>query len=214
MARASDFGFYGPAGTIVMVAGTYGVLESVPVTGTGGINIAFGAGGLNVDGSAIVSGGVTLTTTGSSGAATLVGGTLNIPVYSGGSGGSGGQRSWTLGAGTPLAVGTNVTPNTSVVQTTGNFSRCDLCVGTSNPGNIPTGSSIIIDILLSSNGGSSWTSLWAGSPSNRPSIAAGSVQGGVTSFVNAAHSPGNLLRIDVIQVGSTNPGSNLMVELI
>src|SRR5262249_40898674 len=77
----------------------------------------------------------------------------------------------------------------------------------------PVGSSLILDLKVSTNGGSTWTSLWATTPANRPTIAAGQVVGSAgtpdtTSYVN-----GSLLRLDIIQVGSSTPGSGVTVVL-
>jgi hypothetical protein len=83
----------------------------------------------------------------------------------------------------------------------------------SKTGDGPVGSSLIIDIKLSTNGGSTFTSLWATTPANRPTIADGAVVGSAGTPDTTAYVNGNLVRVDVLQVGSTTPGRNVIVSL-
>ena len=77
----------------------------------------------------------------------------------------------------------------------------------------PTGASIVVDILRSTNQGTSFTSLWSGSPGSRPAIAATTKYSISSSFVTNTLNKGDLFRIDVIQVGSTVAGQDITVQL-
>jgi hypothetical protein len=71
-----------------------------------------------------------------------------------------------------------------------------------------SGSSIIVDINL--NGTTIFTT-----QSNRPTIAAGAYTGETTTIeVNAWNYGSNYLQVDVDQVGSGTPGSNLTVHIV
>jgi hypothetical protein len=78
----------------------------------------------------------------------------------------------------------------------------------------PTGAALICDILKSSNNGASWASLWAATPANRVQLAAGSRNGNQTAFDTSTFAAGDLLRIDIAQVGSTVAGADLTVSLL
>ena len=71
----------------------------------------------------------------------------------------------------------------------------------------PTGASIIMDI--NKNG----TSIWNSTQANRITIAASSQNGTQTSFDTTALVEGDILTLDVDQVGSTIPGSSVTVEI-
>lgn len=77
----------------------------------------------------------------------------------------------------------------------------------------PTGQALIFDILRSTNNGTSFTSIWNATPANRIQIAATANAGTQTSFDTTALSAGDVLRIDIIQVGSGTPGGVATVEL-
>ncbi len=77
----------------------------------------------------------------------------------------------------------------------------------------PVGADLIIDIKKSSNQGSTWTSLWATHAANRPTIADGAKYATGTAFDTTTYSDGDILRIDIIQVGSGTAGSNIAVRL-
>lgn len=113
-----------------------------------------------------------------------------------------------LGIGTPLVVGTDVT-NWLTMSKAGTFTRVDIVAKTA-----PTGADMIIDIKKSSNGGASFTSLWNITPANRPTILDGVKTGAQTVFDTAAFAAGDILRCDVIQVGSTIAGQNVTVQLL
>lgn len=77
-------------------------------------------------------------------------------------------------------------------------------------GTAPTGDSIILDVEL--NGGSD--NLFT-TQANRPSIAAGAVIGSALAVPNVtAMSAGDWIEVDIDQVGSTTPGSNLTLAMI
>ena len=69
------------------------------------------------------------------------------------------------------------------------------------------------DVWKTVNHGSTWTSLWATTPANRPQLAAASNNGSTTSFDTTALAAGDWLRIDVAQVGSTVAGSGVVAVL-
>ena len=73
----------------------------------------------------------------------------------------------------------------------------------------PTGASIIVDINL--NG----TSIWSSTPANRLTIPAGAADQAYTqsSFDTTSLSEGDILTLDIDQVGSTVRGSDITVEL-
>lgn len=71
----------------------------------------------------------------------------------------------------------------------------------------PSGAAIIVDINI--NG----TSIWNTTPANRLTIADAATSGTQTSFDTTALSEGDILTIDIDQVGSTTAGSDLTVTL-
>lgn len=95
------------------------------------------------------------------------------------------------------------------VQGSVTFSRADLAATIA-----PVGASLIVDVDLSSDGGGTWTSLWASNPSNRPTLLTTAKQGSTTSFDTTAATAGDLLRVDIKQVGSTTPGQNIRLQLV
>lgn len=70
----------------------------------------------------------------------------------------------------------------------------------------PTGSSVVIDIKK--NGASIF-----GAPGDRPTILAGTKNAVVGSWGNVILLSGDYLTVDIVQVGSTQPGANLVVPL-
>jgi hypothetical protein len=71
----------------------------------------------------------------------------------------------------------------------------------------PTGTALIFDI--NKNG----TSLWASTQANRIQIAASAVSGTQTSFDTTALAEGDVLTIDIDQIGSTIAGQDITVTL-
>ncbi len=116
---------------------------------------------------------------------------------------------WIIGAGVDLATGTDLAPDYPVATYAGTFHRWVASAKTA-----PVGASIIVDILYSIDGGSTWTSLWASNPSNRPTILTTAKQGAGTSFDTTTYAQDTLFRIDVIQTGSSTKGQGLYVKLL
>jgi hypothetical protein len=77
----------------------------------------------------------------------------------------------------------------------------------------PTGAAFICDIQYSTNNGSTFTSIWAVTPSNKIQIAASSVAGTTTSFDTSTFTAGTLFRIDIDQIGSAVAGSDVTIVL-
>jgi len=115
---------------------------------------------------------------------------------------------WVLGSGQPVTTGTDLT-NHLTVEHIGKPLRVYLAAKTA-----PTGQALIVDILRSSDGGTTWTSFWATNPGNRPQLAVGTKTSSQINFDTTAVSAGDLLRIDVIQVGSTVAGQDLTVQFL
>lgn len=98
-----------------------------------------------------------------------------------------------------LVTGTNVF-NEIVISQPYSFVSVNLRVKTA-----PTGADLIIDI--NKNGSSIF--------STRPTISAGSTTGGSSAVFNTVSvTTGDVITIDVDQIGSTVPGSNLVVALV
>lgn len=77
----------------------------------------------------------------------------------------------------------------------------------------PTGASLILDVQKSSNNGSTFATLWGTNPGNKPTIAAGQVAGNTSSFDTATFAAGDILRIDIGQVGSSVAGSDVTLAI-
>lgn len=77
----------------------------------------------------------------------------------------------------------------------------------------PTGASLITDLQLSTNNGSTFATLWGSTPANKPTIAAAASAGNTTGFDTTSFAAGNILRVDIDQVGSTIAGSDLTLVL-
>jgi len=113
-----------------------------------------------------------------------------------------------LGGGADLVTGSNVAAFYSILPYDGTFVRFDLAAKVG-----PIGSAAIFDVLKSSDHGLTWTSLWATTPSNRPTISDGSVFAGGTNFDTISFLGGDWLRIDIVQVGSTTPGQGVTLSV-
>lgn len=124
---------------------------------------------------------------------------LNIAV--------GGKNTWVLGAGTPVTVATDKTA-WAIIDQNRTPTKAYISAKTA-----PVGASLIVDILLSTNSGVSFTSLWAVTPANRPTLTTGNNYGTVIAFDTTSLPEGGLLRIDVIQVGSIVQGQDITVQL-
>ena len=71
----------------------------------------------------------------------------------------------------------------------------------------PSGDDILIDVNLNA------TSIWDSNQNNRLTIADGATTGNQTSFDTTALSEGDLLTMDVDQIGSSTAGADLTVEV-
>lgn len=100
-----------------------------------------------------------------------------------------------------LAVGTSVTPILIALRT------LMLTKAYANLKTAPTGSSVIIDI--NKNG----SSLWSTTQANRLTISATETTGTQTAFDVVTLVEGDILTIDIDQIGSTIPGTDLTVTL-
>jgi hypothetical protein len=150
---------------------------------------------------------ITLTTTGTSGAATFSAGTLNIPQYTGGGGGTV-YIPITASLPGPRIVGNDLV-NWYICPRNLTFDEVYIIAKTG-----PTGAAFIVDIQKSTNNGATFTSLWASTPSNKPTIAAASVAGNTTSFDTTTANAGDILRFDIDQIGSTIAGSDITVTIV
>lgn len=150
--------------------------------------------------SGLVAAGANITITGA--------GTSGSPYSIAASGSGSSSNSATFALAGSLTVGNDVTSNWYICQQAGTFTKAFAIAKAG-----PTGAALIFDILKSSNNGSTFTSLWASTPANQIQIAAGQVAGSQTSFDTTTYAAGDLLRIDVNQVGSTIAGANVTVKL-
>jgi hypothetical protein len=114
---------------------------------------------------------------------------------------------WSLGVNTPLTVGTDKT-TWEIIDWPCTLQKVNIRAKTP-----PAGTALILDILYSINNGSTWTSLWATNIGNRPTLVAGSNNSTTSAFDTTTLTAGTLLRIDVVQVGSTTSGQDLTVQL-
>lgn len=79
-------------------------------------------------------------------------------------------------------------------------------------GTAPVGSAIRVDINNGAGNGASGTTIWT-TQANRPSIAAGQFRGNQTTFDDAVLVDDDFLTCDIDVVGSTTPGSDLVVQV-
>lgn len=99
-----------------------------------------------------------------------------------------------------LVVGTNLT-NVLIAPKALTINKAFAYVKTA-----PTGASLIIDI--NKNGSTIWST-----QANRLTIAAAAQTGSQTSFDVTALAEGDILTLDIDQIGSTLPGEDLTVEI-
>ncbi len=100
-----------------------------------------------------------------------------------------------------VAVANSVTP-IAIVPLNLTIIKAYLAIKTA-----PVGAALIVDMLV--NG----TSIWNSNPSNRVQIADGATTGTQTSFDTTTLADGDLLTVNIIQVGSGTPGSDLTIAL-
>jgi hypothetical protein len=111
----------------------------------------------------------------------------------------------TNGIANPVTVATNPASVYMICSKGGTFTRVDLVAVTG-----PTGAALIVDIQKSSTSGPPFTSIFSGT---FPTIAAGAVSGSTTTFNTTTFSAGDVLILNVTQVGSTIAGNNVTVCL-
>lgn len=99
-----------------------------------------------------------------------------------------------------LATGTNQTPLIRILGTE-TITRITADVKTA-----PTGASIILDV--NKNGSTIWST-----QINRLSVSSGAVVGSQTTFDTTSLTDGDLLTIDLDQVGSGTPGADLTIAI-
>lgn len=105
-----------------------------------------------------------------------------------------------LGVGSDVATGTTLT-TTVIVPLAGTIVKAWAKAQTG-----PVGADLIFDINL--NG----TTIWS-TQANRLKIVDGATSGNQTAFNTTSVAAGDLLTIDIDQIGSTTPGKNVTVEL-
>jgi len=108
---------------------------------------------------------------------------------------------WVIASGTAATTGTNKT-NYVIIPNDGKIVKAWAAAKTG-----PTGADLIFDINIAG------TSIWNATQANRIKIVAGATTGNQTSFDTTAVSAGDLLTIDVDQVGSTIAGQDVTVML-
>ena len=106
-----------------------------------------------------------------------------------------------------LTTGTSLAP-LLVAMASQTISKCYLNVKTA-----PTGADLIIDIDKSDDNGATWTSIWNTTQANRATISASALAGTQTSFDTTSLSEGDLLRVNIDQVGSTVAGADLTITV-
>lgn len=75
----------------------------------------------------------------------------------------------------------------------------------------PVGADLIIDIDYSTDDGATWTSIWNTNQSNRLTVGDGDLSATQTSFDTTSFTEGDLLRVNIDQIGSTTAGANLTI---
>lgn len=117
-------------------------------------------------------------------------------------GGAGGQKfTFVLHIGEDATVGTNKT-NVLIVPAAGTITKVYAYAKVA-----PVGASLLLDI--NKNGSTIWAT-----QGNRLTITSGANSGSQTVFDTAALAEGDLLTIDVDQVGSSTPGQEITVTLV
>lgn len=113
---------------------------------------------------------------------------------------------WSLALGGPASTGTDVA-NWSIIDEA--VTATSVLIAAKTP---PVGASFIVDILQSTDG-STWTSLWATTPANRPTLTSGTTVATFSAFDSTAIPANSLLRCDIVQVGSSTPGESISLSL-
>ncbi len=135
------------------------------------------------------------------------GSTLNA---SGGGGGGSGSRtfSWSLGFASDVIVAADQA-NWVICTANGTFSSWWTAAKVG-----PVGADLVFDVLISTDGGATFATLWTGTPSDQARIVDGSSGNTGTTFEVTSFSAGDLLRFDVTQVGSTTAGQGVTLSIL
>lgn len=123
-----------------------------------------------------------------------------IRITATGGGGDTTNITWVLAAGEAATTGTNKT-NAIVIPRAGTIQKVFAYAKTG-----PTGAALIFDI--NKNG----TTIWS-TQANRIQIAAGAIEGTQTSFNTTSLAEGDIITIDVDQIGSTIAGQDITIIL-
>jgi hypothetical protein len=137
---------------------------------------------------------------------------------------------WRLGPGGPITVGdladSNGTPLIHIVDhSDGSFVRVDFLVGApyaphdaSPPtagGMSPVGADLIVDCLKSTDNGVTYNSVFGGDTTKMFRLPAGLASPAYSNFVVGPSVEFNdYLKLHVVQVGSTQPGQNILLTLL
>ena len=127
---------------------------------------------------------------------------MGIPPFS--SPFSNGFRTFTFGfaGGQPAITGADIPPNLIIDN------NVKIIQAYINAKTAPSGAALIVDILA---GGSS---IWASNPSNRLQLAANATTGNQVDFDTINLSKGQLLTLNVAQIGSSFAGQDVVVQLV
>lgn len=120
-------------------------------------------------------------------------------------GGEHGLAHFGIGVGAVVSIGNDLSPH-HIVAVPGSFQSAYINAKTG-----PTGTDLIVDLQLWN--GASWASIFGGT---KLVLAAGSAStdvGTQTTFAAVSAAVGNLIRVDVTQVGSTFAGQDISVML-
>lgn len=110
-----------------------------------------------------------------------------------------------LGVGFPVAVGTDIPPH-HIVALAGNFETAYI-----NAKLPATGADLIIDVQRWN--GSSWTSIFGTTKLVLPDGSLSTDVATQSTFAVASVVVGDLLRADVVQIGTSNPGTDISVMI-
>ncbi len=115
--------------------------------------------------------------------------------------------SFALALGVPATTGNDKT-NWLIVPRNGKIVKAFMAMKTA-----PTGANFIIDIQKSTDNGSTFATIWS-TTGNRLTVTATNKTGSQTSFDVTSIAEGDLLRCDIVQVGSTIAGQDVTVVLM
>ena len=138
----------------------------------------------------------------------------NPPVWAAPGASSGKALTWTWGVGvtvggtaSPCAVATNPSNVYLPCSQAAIFQRVDMIAVTG-----PIGAALVVDILKSTDHGASFASIFT----TKPQISDSTLGGGTGAVFagGATINAGDVLRLDITQVGSINQGNNVVINLL